>query len=46
LDKDDDIKDSFYEQPEKVFDEFPRYCMNIFLGGFNAEVGREDIFNL
>jgi hypothetical protein len=43
-DKDDDIKDSFYEELEQVFDRFPRYHMKIFLGDFNAKVGREDIF--
>jgi hypothetical protein len=43
-DKDDHIKDSFYEEPEQVFDQFPRYHMKILLGDFNAKVGREDIF--
>jgi hypothetical protein len=43
-DKDDDIKDSFYEEPEQVLDQFPRYHMKILLGDFNAKVGREDIF--
>jgi hypothetical protein len=32
----DDIKDSFYEEPEHVFDQFPSYHMNIFMGDFNA----------
>jgi exonuclease III len=43
-DKDDDIKDSFYEELEQVFDEFPRYHIKKLLGDFNAKVGREDIF--
>jgi hypothetical protein len=43
-DKDDDIKDRFYEALEEVFDQFTRYHMKIFLGDFNAKVGREDIF--
>jgi exonuclease III len=43
-DKDDDIKDSFYEELAQVFDQFPRYHMKILLGDFNAKVGREDIF--
>jgi hypothetical protein len=42
--KDDDIKDGFYEELEQVFDQFPRCYMKILLGGFNAKVGREDIF--
>jgi hypothetical protein len=42
--KDNDIKDIFYEELEQVFDQFRRYLMNIFLGEFNAKVGKEDIF--
>jgi hypothetical protein len=40
-DKVDDIKDSFYEELEQVFDQFPRYHMKILLGDLNAKVGRE-----
>jgi hypothetical protein len=43
-DKGDDVKDSFYEELGCVFDQFPRYDMNILLGDFNAKVGRENIF--
>jgi hypothetical protein len=43
-DKDDDIKDSFYEELDQVFDQFPRYHMKNLLGDFNAKVGKEDIF--
>jgi hypothetical protein len=43
-DKCDDTKDSFYEEPAVVFDQFPKYHMKILLGDFNAKVGREDIF--
>jgi exonuclease III len=42
-DKDDVIKDSFYEKLELAFDQFPRYHMKIFLGDFNAKAVREDI---
>jgi hypothetical protein len=38
--KSDDVKDSFYEEVGRVFDQFPRYDMNILLGKFNAKVGR------
>jgi hypothetical protein len=31
-DKDDDIKDSFYEELEQVSELFPSYYMNILLG--------------
>jgi hypothetical protein len=43
-DKDDVMKDSFYEELQQVFDQLPRYHMKIFLGDFNAKAGREDIF--
>jgi exonuclease III len=44
-DKDDVIKDSFYEELEQVFDQFPRYYMKILLGDFNTKAGRKDILN-
>jgi hypothetical protein len=43
-DKGYDVKDSFYKKLGHVFDQFPRYDMNILLGDFNAKVGRENIF--
>jgi exonuclease III len=43
-DKTDDVKDTFYEELERVFDKFPKYHMKILSGDFNAKVGREDIF--
>jgi hypothetical protein len=42
-DMSDDIKDSFYEELGRVFDQFPRYDMKILSGDFNAKVGRKDI---
>jgi hypothetical protein len=42
-DKTDDVKDSFYEELECVFDKSPKYHMNLLLD-FNAKVGWEDIF--
>jgi exonuclease III len=42
--KGDDVKDSFYEELGRVFDQFPRYDMKILLGDFNAKVGRKNIF--
>jgi exonuclease III len=44
--KTDDVKDSFYEELEHVFDKFPKYHMKILSGDFNAKVRREDIFKL
>jgi hypothetical protein len=43
-DTSDDIKDTFYEELGRVFDQFLRYDMKILLGDFNAKVGRENIF--
>jgi hypothetical protein len=40
----DDAKYSFSEELDSVFDQFPKYHMEILLGDFNAKVGREDIF--
>ena len=42
--KSEELKDSFYEEVEGVFDHFPKYYMKILLGDFNAKLGREDIF--
>jgi hypothetical protein len=44
-DKDDDIKDSCYEELEQVFDQFPGYHMKILMGDFNAKVGRGTFLN-
>jgi hypothetical protein len=44
-DKTDDVKNSFYEELECVFDKFPKYHMKILLGDFNAKVGVEDNLN-
>jgi hypothetical protein len=43
-DKGDDVKDRFYEELGRVFDQFPMYDMKILLGDFNAKVGWENIF--
>jgi hypothetical protein len=44
-DKTDDVKDSFYEELENVFDKFPKYHMKILLDDFNGKVGREDFLS-
>jgi hypothetical protein len=43
-DKTDDVKYSFYEELERVFDKSPKYHIQILLRDSNAKVGREDIF--
>jgi exonuclease III len=43
-DKTDDVKDSFCEELERVFDKFPKYHTKILLGDANVKVGKEDIF--
>jgi len=42
--KSEELKDSFYEELEEVFNRIPKYRMKILLGDFNAKVAREDIF--
>ena len=42
--KSDELKDSFYEELEQVFNHFPKHHMKILLGDFNSKVGREKIF--
>jgi len=42
--KSDEAKDSFYEELEQVFGQFPKYHMKMLLGDFTAKVGRENIF--
>jgi hypothetical protein len=43
-DKIDDVKDSFYEELENMFNKFFKYHMKILLGYFSAKVGGEDFF--
>jgi hypothetical protein len=43
-DKDDNIKDSVYEELEQVYVQIPRYHMKVLLGDFNAKLGIEDLF--
>jgi hypothetical protein len=40
----EDMKDSFHEELEYVFDNFPKYHMKILLGDFSDKLGGEDIF--
>jgi len=42
--KSDEAKDSFYEELEQVFYNFPKHHMKILLGDSNAKVGRENVF--
>jgi hypothetical protein len=43
-DKIDYMKDSFYEELERVFEKFPKCQTEILLGDFSSKVGREDVF--
>jgi exonuclease III len=45
-DKTDDVKDSFHEELERIFNKLAKYKMKILLGDLNAKVGRVDIFKL
>jgi len=44
--KSDDSNDSFYEELEQAFYNFPQYHMKILLRDFKAKVERENIFKL
>jgi hypothetical protein len=39
----DDVKDSFHEEVERVFDKFPEYHTKILLGDINTKVRSEEI---
>jgi hypothetical protein len=39
-----DVKESFSEELECVFDKFPKYDTKVLLGDFTAKVGMESIF--
>jgi hypothetical protein len=43
-DKTDDLKDSFYEELERIFNKVPKYHTKILLGDFSSKIGKEDIF--
>jgi exonuclease III len=43
-DKINDMKGSFYEELEHVFDKIPEYHTKILLGDVNTKIVREDIF--
>lgn len=43
-DKNDDIKDIFYEKLEAVYDSLPIHCVKMVVGDFNSKVGRENSF--
>jgi hypothetical protein len=40
------VKDSVYDELERVFDKFPEYHMKILLGDSSVKIGREEIFKL
>jgi hypothetical protein len=42
-DKTAEVKDSIYEELERIFDKFHKYHMKILLEHLNAKVGRKDI---
>src|ERR1700710_3001972 len=43
-DKDETIKDQFYDQLELIYDELPKADIKILLGDLNAKIGREEQF--
>jgi hypothetical protein len=43
-DKIDYVKNSFYEELEHALEKSPKYHTKIFVGNFNAKVGKEDVY--
>jgi hypothetical protein len=39
------VKDSFYDELQRLFDKFPKCHIKILLGDFSAKVGKERILN-
>jgi hypothetical protein len=39
----DDVKDSFYKELRRVYDQFPKYVMKILLDAFSEKIGMGDI---
>jgi hypothetical protein len=44
-DKTDDVKDSFYEELECIFNKIPKYHMKILLGDFSAKEAEKTFLN-
>jgi hypothetical protein len=44
MEKSDDSKESFVRNQSRFFYHFPKHNMKILLVGFDAKVGRENIF--
>jgi hypothetical protein len=44
-DKSDDMKDSFYEEVEHVFNQFVKYYMKMLFGDCNGKVGKKIFSN-
>lgn len=42
--KEEELKDQFYEELEKRYDEAPRHDIKIIIGDLNAKVGQEEEF--
>ena len=40
---DDEVKDDFYEQLQKIMDEVPRHDMLLVIGDWNAKVGEQQL---
>ncbi|KAE9521335.1 hypothetical protein AGLY_018266 [Aphis glycines] len=43
-DKNEDLKDNFYEDLEALYDSLPVHCVKMVVGDFNAKVGKENRF--
>jgi exonuclease III len=42
--KDEEVKDAFYEALDKTYDELPLHDVKIIMGDLNAKIGKEELF--
>jgi hypothetical protein len=42
--KDDAVKDAFYEKLENMYNQIPRNDVKTILGDFDAKIGREELY--
>jgi hypothetical protein len=42
--KDVEVKEAFYNELDRIYEEVPRYDIKIMLGDANAKIGREDVY--
>ena len=44
-DKEEEIKEQFYEELQRIQDRVPKHDITIIMGDMNAKLGKEEVFN-